>query len=88
MIGDACVVYVFLDKKGIVYNVEIAVTPKFDGSKKQKPQAIFELWRHVSKLMVVVPVDECKQALDQYSLAEEDSNIKTAGTLTTQSDLV
>ena len=63
-IGDVCVVQdanalrgewrlskvvnVFPDKHGVVRNVEIAVAPKFDGSKEYKPQTIFKLLRHVS----------------------------------------
>ena len=42
-----------------VCNVEVAVGPKFCGSTNHyKPQAIFNLQRHISKLIVIVPVDE------------------------------
>ena len=88
-IGDVCVVQdanalrgewrlakvvdVFPDKHGVVRNVAIAVAPKFDGSKKFKPKALFKLRRHVSNLIVIVPVDENSEVLDQHSLAEENS---------------
>ena len=88
-IGDVCVVQdanalrgewrlskvvnVFPDKHGVVRNVEIAVAPKFDGSKKFNPQPLFKLRRHVSNLIVIVPVDEKREVSDQHSLVEENS---------------
>ena len=48
----------FPDKHGVIRNVEVSVAPKCDGSKVYKPQAVTKLKRHVSNLIVVVPVEE------------------------------
>ena len=49
---------VFPDNKGVVRNVEIAVSSNLDGSTKYKPSACHLLKRHVSNLIVLVPADE------------------------------
>ena len=48
----------FPDNHGVIRNVEVSVAPKCDGSKVYKPQAVTKLKRHVSNLIVIVPVEE------------------------------
>ena len=68
------------DKNGVVRNVEIKVAPRFGGSSttKYKPQSLYKLKRHVSKLIVIVPVDGNNevQSIDQHALFQEEINLK------------
>ena len=79
------VVDVYPDKSGIVRNVEVAVAPKFDGSKKYKPQAVFKVKRHVSKLIVLVPIDEESEVADQHLVANDSSQGDIANDAETES---
>ena len=54
----ARVVEVYPDKAGAVRNVQVLVKPNQDGSKKYKPIKGYELRRHVSKLLLLIPVKE------------------------------
>ena len=49
---------VYPDDKGLVRNVEVAVSTNIDGSVKYKPSQCNLLKRHVSNLIVLVPADE------------------------------
>ena len=49
---------VFPDYKGLVRNVEVAVSTNTDGSAKYKPSNCNFLKRHVSNLIVLVPADD------------------------------
>ena len=46
------------DSKGIVRNVEVAVSSNSDGSSIYKPSRCTLLKRHVSNLIVLVPAGE------------------------------
>ena len=49
---------VYPDKKGIVRNVEVLAAQKQDDSRTYNPQGLRPLRRHVSKLIVIKPVEE------------------------------
>jgi hypothetical protein len=65
----AKVVEIYPDKSGIVRNVQILVKPNQDGSSKYKPSQGYELKRHVSKLMLLVPAEEKENV-------EKDENVE------------
>ena len=48
----------YQDRKGVVRNVEITVAPRCEGSNTYQPQVLRRLRRHVSMLIVIVPVEE------------------------------
>ena len=54
----ARVIEVYPDRHGTVRNVMVLVKPNQDGSAKYKPAQGYEIKRHVSKLLVLVPVEE------------------------------
>ena len=54
----ARVVEVYPDKTGAVRNVEVLVKPNQDGSSKYKPSLGYQVKRHVSKLLLLVPAEE------------------------------
>ena len=60
---------IYPDKSGIVRNVQILVKPNQDGSSKYKPSQGYELKRHVSKLMLLVPAEEKENV-------EKDENVE------------
>ena len=60
----------FPDNHGVIRNVELSVVPKCDGSKVYKPQAVTKLKRHVSNLIVIVPVEEETSPIND---AEQDN---------------
>ena len=62
----AKVVEVYLDKTGNGRNVLVQVKPNQDGSSKYKSSKGYELRRHVSKLLLVVPAE------DQETIEEGD----------------
>ena len=66
----AKVVEVYPDKSGIVRNVQVLVKPNQDGSSKYKPSQGYELKRHVSKLMLLVPAEE------EEKKVEKDENVE------------
>ena len=55
---------VYPDNKGIVRNVEVAVSTNNNGSVKYKPSSCNLLKRHVSNLIVLVPADESDHVQD------------------------
>ena len=65
------------DKNGVVRNVEIKVAPRCEGSSKYKPQVLYKLKRHVSKLIVIIPVEENNQiqSIDQHTLCNEETDV-------------
>ena len=54
----ARVTSVYPDEKGLVRNVEIAVSLNNNGSVVYKPSSLSLLKRHVSNLIVIVPADD------------------------------
>ena len=48
----------FPDEQGVVRNVEVKVHPRQDGSQVYKPTTANYLKRHVSNLVVLVPMEE------------------------------
>ena len=67
----ARVVEVYPDKKGTVRNVLVQVKPNQDGTSKYKPSKGYELKRHVSKLLLLVPVED--QGHAEQDDEEDDS---------------
>ena len=57
---------VYPDKTGTVRNVLVQVKPNQDGSSKYKPSQGYQVKRHVSKLLLLVPAE------DQGNVEEED----------------
>ena len=55
---------VYPDDKGIVRNVEVAVSNNNDGSVKYKPSSCNLLKRHVSNLLVLVPAEDNESEQD------------------------
>ena len=53
-------------------NVQVTVSPRCDGSAKYNYQTHYKLQRHVSKLIVIVPVNENQHVVDQHQLAGGD----------------
>ena len=49
---------VYPDSNGIVRNVEIKVATRFKGRGPYQSQVLYKLKRHVSNLIVIVPVEE------------------------------
>ena len=49
---------VYPDSNGIVRNVEVKVAPRFKGRGQYQSQVLYKLKRHVSNLIVIVPVEE------------------------------
>ena len=62
----AKVVEVYPDKTGTVRNVQVLVKPNQDGTSKYKPSQGYEVKRHVSKLLLLVPAE------DQGSCGKEE----------------
>ena len=56
------------DSNGVVRNVEVVVARRGDGSKLYQSQVLSKLKRHVSKLIVIVPVE------DQNTVAIQDQH--------------
>ena len=54
----ARVTEVYPDRRGNVRNVQVLVKPKQDSTANYKPSKGYELNRHVSRLIVLVPVEE------------------------------
>ena len=57
---------VYPDKTGTVRNVLVQVKPNQDGSSKYKPSQGYQLKRHFSKLLLLVPAE------DKVKIEEED----------------
>ena len=49
---------VYPDKTGALRNVEVRVKPNQDGSMRYKPSLGYQVKRHVSKLLLLVPAEE------------------------------
>ena len=54
----ARVTEVYPDRRGNVRNVQVQVKPQQDSTVNYKPSKGYELNRHVSRLIVLVPVEE------------------------------
>ena len=67
----AKVVEVYPDKVGTVRNVQVLVKSNQDGSSKYKPLKGYEIKRHVSKLLVLVPAEE-------QDIFDNDDEVKDA----------
>ena len=68
----AKVVEVYPDKTGAVRNVQVLVKPNQDGSIKYKPSQGYQLKRHVSKLLVLVPAEEQDDVEVEKDILEND----------------
>ena len=66
------VVQVFPDRRSCVRNVIVLVKSKQEGSGPYKSSQGYELGRHVSKLIVLVPVEDQDQ--DDVGAARSDSS--------------
>ena len=60
------------DKNKVVRNVEVMVKPKQEGKGRFQSTKPIYLQRHVSNLIVIVPVDENEEIWDQ----SEDNTIR------------
>ena len=71
------------DDQNIVRNVEVKVAPRCAGSAAYKPQVLYKLKRHTSKLIVIVPVEEQgndeaeNNSIDQHSLLDVKEDLIT-----------
>ena len=77
----AKVLEVYPDKTGTVRNVLVQVKPNQDGSNKYKPSQGYQLKRHVSKLLLLVPaedkeVSEEDDDIEVEKVSEEDDDIE------------
>ena len=70
----AKVVEVYPDKSGTVRNVQVLVKPSQDGTSKYKPSQGYELKRHVSKLLLLVPAED--QGNDEQDKVDEVEDVK------------
>ena len=71
------VVATFPDRRGCVRNVEVMAVPTQDGSLPYKPVKANFLKRHVSNLIVIVPVEDEDQA--QVDKEQPDISLDLAG---------
>ena len=67
----AKVVEVYPDKSGTVRNVQVLVKPSQDGSNKYIPSKGYELKRHVSKLLLLVPVEDQDNVVSDVEVEKE-----------------
>ena len=65
------VVEVFPDKSGTVRNVQVLVKPSQDGSSKYIPSKGYELKRHVSKLLLLVPVEDQEDVVNDVEVEND-----------------
>ena len=70
----AKVVEVYPDKSGTVRNVQVLVKPGQDGSSKYKPSNGYEIKRHVSKLLLLVPAED-QEIVVKNSDVEEKNDV-------------
>ena len=49
---------VYPDSNRIIRNVEVKVAPRFKGRGQYQSQVLYKLKRHISNLIVIVPVEE------------------------------
>ena len=74
------------DKSATVRNVQVLVKPRQDGTSKYKPSQGYELKRHVSKLLLLVPAedqgnyeqDEVEDVKVKKVILEDDVEVKSA----------
>ena len=72
----AKVVEVYPDKSGTVRNVQVRVKPNQVGSGKYTPSKGFELKRHVSKLLLLVPVEDQDNVVRNSDDKVENDNLE------------
>ena len=61
------------DRRGNVRNVQVEVHPKQEGVGPYKPSKGIELNRHVSRLIVLVPVEDQEQSEDSQVASSEEA---------------
>ena len=88
----AKVLEVYPDKTGIVRNVLVQVKPNQDGSSKYKPSQGYQLKRHVSKLLLLVPaedkeVSEEDDDIEVEKVNEEDDDIEVEKEVSEEDDV-
>ena len=69
----AKVMEVYPDKTGTVRNVLVQVKPNQDGSSKYKPSQGYQLKRHVSKLLILVPAED---DAEEEKVNEKEDDVK------------
>ena len=65
---------VFPDSNGIVRNVEVKVAPRYKGRGQYQSQVLYQLKRHVSNLIVIVPVEETNKDKEVTSHESQDTS--------------
>ena len=73
---------VFPDSNGIVRNVEVKVAPRYKGHGPYQSKVLYQLKRHVSNLIVIVPVEEAKdkEATNQEEASNQESQVTSQET--------
>ena len=73
---------VFPDSNGIVRNVEVKVAPRYKGRGPYQSQVLYQLKRHVSNLIVIVPVEETKdkEVTNQEEVSDQESQVTSQET--------
>ena len=73
---------VFPDSNGIVRNVEVKVAPRYKGRGPYQSQVLYQLKRHVSNLIVIVPVEETKdkEVTNQEEASNQESQVTSQET--------
>ena len=80
---------VFPDSNGIVRNVEVKVAPRYKGRGPYQSQVLYQLKRHVSNLIIIVPVEETKdkevtsqepQVTSQEEVSSQESQVTSQET--------
>ena len=66
----------FPDKTGTVRNDQVLVKPNQDGSSKYKPSQGYQVKRHVSKLLLLVPVEDQDTIEDDDDVKVENDIVK------------
>ena len=65
---------VYPDRRGRIRNVEILATQSQNGSPSYHPQGLSRLKRHVSNLIVILPVEEADSTLESKDMVTNDNS--------------
>ena len=87
----AKVVEVYPDKTGTVRNVQVLVKPNQDGSSKYKPSQGYQVKRHVSKLLLLVPAEDQETVEEVDDIEVEnvilEDNVEVESTMLDEDDV-
>ena len=75
---------VYPDKTGTVRNVLVQVKPNQDGSSKYKPSQGYQLKRHVSKLLILVPAED---DAEEEKVNEKEDDVKVENFIEEDNDV-